>query len=130
MPGGILRPALLPKDLPVTTSKTIAIPPNARARRGVRLAANLATESEDAVDLRPAALQRPPRPVQAQPAHRYKVGERLHLGTGGYSMARAAAACKVIALLPYEGRGALLYRVRSDAESFERVVSEADLNRG
>jgi hypothetical protein len=31
--------------------------------------------------------------------------------------------------MPYEGRGPLLYRVRSDIEAFERVVAEADLSR-
>jgi len=66
----------------------------------------------------------------AQPAHRYHVGERLRLGGGGYSVARVAASCKVVSLLPYEGQGALLYRVRSDAEAFERVVAEGDLSRG
>jgi len=36
----------------------------------------------------------------------------------------------VVALLPYEGKGPLQYRVRSDAEQFERIVAEADLSRG
>ena len=46
-----------------------------------------------------------------------------------YYVQRASAACKVMSLLPYEGRGMLLYRVRSDAESFERIVAEGDLSR-
>ena len=49
--------------------------------------------------------------------------------TSDRTVARVAASCKVIALLPYEGHGALLYRIRSDAEAFERVVAEADLSR-
>ena len=44
-------------------------------------------------------------------------------------MQRTASGCKVVALLPYEGYGALLYRVRSESESFERIVAEADLAR-
>ncbi len=44
------------------------------------------------------------------------------MSNGGYSVARIAAFCKVLALLPYEGRGPLLYRVRSDNESHERIV--------
>lgn len=51
------------------------------------------------------------------------------MGSGGYSVARAAASCKIVALLPYEGQGQLLYRVRSETEAFERVVAEADLSR-
>jgi hypothetical protein len=71
----------------------------------------------------------PARAILAQPAHRYHVGERLRLGNGGYSIARAASFCKVTALLPYEGHGSLLYRVRSELEQFERVVAEGDLSR-
>jgi hypothetical protein len=69
------------------------------------------------------------RQVLAQPSHRYRIGERLRLGNGGYSIARAASYCKVTALLPYEGHGSLLYRVRSEIEQFERVVAEGDLSR-
>ena len=61
--------------------------------------------------------------------HRYHAGEQLQMGNGGYVLSRAAALCRVVALLPYEGRGALLYRVRSEAEAFERVVAEGDLRR-
>jgi hypothetical protein len=75
------------------------------------------------------ALARPARRVAVQPAHRYRVGERLLMTGGGQSVQRAASSCRVIFLLPYEGRGALLYRVRSDTESFERIVAEADLTR-
>jgi hypothetical protein len=114
----------------VTTSKTIAVPPNPRARRGVRLAAAAAAEVDEPVELSPIALKRAARPVQAAPVHSFRVGDRLRMGSGGYSVARIAATCKVVALLPYEGHGALLYRVRSDAEAFERVVAEAVLSRG
>ena len=110
--------------------KSIAVPPNPSARRGKRLptSANLEAGGDDG-GVVVETLRRPPRPVQPQPAHRYRVGERLRLGHGGYTVARVAASCKVIALLPYEGHGALLYRIRSDAEAFERVVAEADLSR-
>lgn len=76
-----------------------------------------------------AALARPPRRVAAQPIHRFRVGERLRVNGGGHSVARQAGGCKVVALLPYEGYGALLYRVRTDTESFERIVAESDLAR-
>ena len=72
----------------------------------------------------------PPRPTtRPQPEHRYQVGERLHLIGGGNVLSRAAASCQVIALLPFEGKGALFYRVRSESEQFERVVAEIDLSR-
>jgi len=76
-----------------------------------------------------APVARPRSRTAPAPTHRYRVGERLGMIGGGQSVQRAASHCKVIALLPYEGHGALLYRVRSDTESFERVVAEADLTR-
>ncbi len=105
--------------------KNIAIPPKRAARR----ASSAADDTEAAISLPPAALRRPPRAVQAAPSHRYRVGERLRMGHGGQAITRAAAHCRVLALLPYEGRGALLYRVRSETEAFERIVSEGDLSR-
>ena len=114
----------------MSTSKTIAVPPNPGARRGKRIAASERVEAaanEDIATISP--LRKPPRPVLAQPAHRYHAGERLRMAQGGYSVVRAGAFCKVTALLPYEGHGALLYRVRSETEQFERVVAEGDLSR-
>jgi hypothetical protein len=116
--------------------KTIAIPPNPGARRGQRIAASSAASvqpaiaAEDGAILPPIARHpAPARTVLAQPSHRYRVGERLKMTNGGYSVARAGSFCKVMSLLPYEGHGALLYRVRSETEQFERVVAEADLSR-
>jgi hypothetical protein len=115
--------------------KSISIPPNPSTRVGLRRAAarKLAAEAEPGVPelVPPVPPRRPPgRTAQSAPTHRYHVGERLRMGGGGYSVARIAAVCKVVALLPYEGRGSLFYRVRSETEAFERVVSEADLSRG
>ena len=45
---------------------------------------------------------------------------------GGRAWQRAETMCKVMALLPQEA-GPLRYRVRSEMESFERVVEEIDL---
>ncbi len=50
----------------------------------------------------------------------------LFMARGGRDIARQASACQVVALLPHEG-GPLRYRVRSDAEGFERIVDETDL---
>ena len=107
--------------------KTIAVPPNPGARRGGRLAASVTPSNDDEVVVMPRLV--PPRVIRTQPAHRYHIGERMRMTSGGYSVARAGSFCKITALLPYEGKGALLYRVRSETEQFERVVAEADLSR-
>lgn len=108
--------------------KDIAVPSTSGARRGKRQVA-VADADAEGIGGPPAQLKRPLRPIAPAPAHRYRIGERLRMGNGGYSVARAAAFCKVVALLPYEGHGSLLYRVRSETEAFERVVAEADLSR-
>jgi len=111
--------------------KTVAIPINP-ARRGKRAVATVEIDhsDDDGIGLGVLSqLRKPPRPIAAQPAHRFHIGERMRMSNGGYSVARIAAFCKVLALLPYEGRGPLLYRVRSDNESHERIVAEADLTR-
>ena len=110
-------------------SKSIAVPPNPRARPGRRIAPSEIGLDADETVLPTPAKPRPVRPLQAQPLHRFHIGERLRMSGGGYSVARAGSACKVISLLPYEGHGSLLYRVQSDSEAFERVVAEADLTR-
>ncbi|HEY0920912.1 hypothetical protein [Devosia sp.] len=64
--------------------------------------------------------------LAAAVAHRYQVGQRLQMLGGGRSWARAGGVCRITALMPHEN-GPLLYRVRSEMESFERVVAEDDL---
>jgi hypothetical protein len=73
--------------------------------------------------------ERPIASPQTQSAHRFRLGERLTLVAGGNIYPREASVCHVTALMPYEGRGPLEYRVRSTSEVFERVVSESDLRR-
>jgi hypothetical protein len=77
----------------------------------------------------PVEIRRAPVPVMAHPTHRYRVGERLMMTNGGRTFSRVAAGCIVVARLPHEGRGHLLYRVRSETEQYERVVAEMDLSR-
>ncbi len=109
-------------------SKSISITP-AQKRTGRGLPASVPAHDVD--DLPVSSLQRrtPPRATAAQPMHRYRIGETLRMTNGGSSISRRESFCKVTGILPYEGRGALLYRVRSDSEQFERVVIEADLSR-
>ena len=107
--------------------KSVVVAPIKRGGGRKQPSPTIASEEEDAPLV--TALARPPRRVAAQPTHLFRVGERLRMMGGGHSVQRTSSVCKVVALLPYEGRGALLYRVRSDAETYERIVAEADLSR-
>lgn len=69
---------------------------------------------------------RAPRPLTRALRHRYHVGQRLRMLGGGSTWGRLDGYCKVVALMPHEG-GTFNYRVRSEAENFERIVAEADL---
>ncbi len=106
--------------------KTIAVPIKNRRNKAAAAAARVEREVEDSA---PAEVRRPATPTLAQPTHRYEVGERLRMANGGRSFARAEAYCIVVSRLPFEGRGALLYRVQSETEQYERVVAEIDLSR-
>lgn len=59
--------------------------------------------------------------------HQYRVGDRVRMTGGGNHWARNESVCRIVALLPHE-RGPLLYRVQSEAESYQRVVEETDLS--
>ena len=109
--------------------KSVAVAPTKRAGGRKQPSPTIASDDDDA-PLAPTPIARPARRVAAAPEHRYRVGERLRMTGGGQSVQRTSSACKVVSLLPYEGRGSLLYRVRSEAETFERIVAEADLSRG
>ena len=109
--------------------KSIAVPvkpPKASHGKRKKVAANT---NELAFAPMSAELRRQAQPVVASPTHRYRVGERLQMTNGGRTFSRVAALCIVVARLPHEGRGHLLYRVRSDTEQYERVVAEMDLSR-
>jgi len=110
------------------TSKSISITP-AQKRSGRGLPSSIPTNDIDDLPTLSPQRRTPPRPTTTQPVHRYHIGERLRMTNGGSSISRRESFCKVTGILPYEGRGALLYRVRSDSEQFERVVIEADLSR-
>ena len=69
-----------------------------------------------------------PRAVLSS-APRYGIGERVTLPGGGNRWARVQSECRVLAVLPHDS-GPFRYRVRSEAESYERVVVETDLAPG
>ena len=109
--------------------KSISVTPIKRGGGRKQPSPTIEEGFEDSFSTQAAGLARPPRRTAPTPTHRYRVGDKLRMNGGGHSVQRAASGCKVVSLLPYEGHGALLYRVRSDTESFERVVAEADLAR-
>lgn len=59
--------------------------------------------------------------------HRYKVGQMLELRSAPRHSNRPSGPCEVVTCLPHE-TGPVLYRVKSQGESNERVVEEADLS--
>ena len=58
--------------------------------------------------------------------HKYQIGQQLDLLPSYGSSNRRAGGCKIVSLLPFEG-AKLQYRVQSNLESHQRIVSEADL---
>ena len=105
--------------------KSIAVP--VTRRQAVGKAKRAVETSSSASASAVAEFRRQmPQEATAHPVHRFHVGERLTMARGSRDIARPAALCEVVSLLPHE-TGPLLYRVRSELESFERVVDEVDL---
>lgn len=106
--------------------KSIAVPVTVK-RGGASKAAEAAKARPDSHDQVSQRLRRHESPASMQAKlHRYQVGQRLRMVAGGRSWARPEGPCRVVALLPHE-TGPFLYRVRSETETFERVISEDDL---
>ena len=108
------------------TIKSIAVPVRrrdavARHKRAVQPSPRDASHPAPSTE-----FQRQPQQTAARPVHHYRVGQRLAMARGSRDIARQSAICQVTALVPHE-TGPLLYRVRSEAESFERIVDEVDL---
>lgn len=59
-------------------------------------------------------------------SHLYKVGQVLDLSSSPRVSNRPSGPCEVVTCLPHEN-GPVLYRVKSRAETNERVVEENDL---
>lgn len=106
--------------------KSIAVPVTRRTATKAKRAGRPAPAADARVGGSVGEFRRQPQPVTAQPTHQYRVGQHLAMARGSLQIARSAAGCVVVALVPYEA-GGLRYRVRSDVESFERIVDEADL---
>lgn len=78
-------------------------------------------------ETQPARTTQPAAPVAVHARHRYAIGDRLRVRNGGASLSRQAGHCRITFVLPHEG-GQLLYRIKSELETFERVVAEVDLS--
>lgn len=105
--------------------KSIAVPVTRRQAVGKAKRATLPADDVSGNAVAEFRRQAPQHPT-AHPVHRFHIGQRLTMARGSRDIARSAAVCQVVALLPHE-TGPLLYRVRSELESFERVVDEVDL---
>lgn len=108
------------------TIKSIAIP--SKRRRGGKTETPV-QQAHSETRARGVAQQaaRAAAQVASQPRHLYTVGQRVRMLGGGNRWARVESACRIVVLLPHES-GPPMYRVRSEAESYERVVAEIDLS--
>jgi hypothetical protein len=60
-------------------------------------------------------------------AHKYSVGQMVYFNsTFGHTAARGQY--KIIRLVPVERDNRLIYRIKSPAETFERIAEEHQLN--
>jgi hypothetical protein len=111
--------------------KSIAVPVTRKAvpKKGRAKKTPSAPSDETADHGLPTQIHRPGPSIVPHPTHRYRVGERLRMTNGGRTFSRLASSCVIVARLPYEGHGHLMYRVRSETEQYERVVAEMDLSR-
>ncbi len=58
--------------------------------------------------------------------HKFKVGQMVDVRPDGGRSYRTAGVSEILTCMPHD-RGPLLYRVRSVAEAYDRVVAEGDL---
>lgn len=60
------------------------------------------------------------------PRHRFKIGQHVDFRPGRLAMPPSGGAYEIMRLMPFEG-GDLHYRIKSAAETFERVAKESEL---
>ena len=60
------------------------------------------------------------------PRHKYKIGQAVDLRPGRWGLPASSREYKIVRLLPVEG-GERMYRVKSAAETFERIAKESEL---
>ena len=106
--------------------KSIAIP--SKRRRGGDKSQAVAGATHSDIRAKGVAQQaaRTAAAAAQTPRHLYSVGQRVRMLGGGNRWARVESLCRIVVLRPHES-GPPMYRVRSEAESYERVVAEIDL---
>jgi hypothetical protein len=60
--------------------------------------------------------------------HRFATGQRVRLRPSHRALPASSGSFKIMATLPIEGTGEIRYRIKSEAENFERVVDESTLS--
>ena len=106
--------------------KSVAIAPTRRRAGKPRPAGHPAPTADSRVAGQVGPGRRAVGRVEPAGTPLYHIGQRLTLLGGGNHWARPQGQCRVLAVLPHEN-GPFLYRVRSELESYERVVVETDL---
>ena len=113
-----------------TTKPSIAVMPRRSDRRSTAAQPSIAKVTMALSSTAPSPALLPElgeRAVARGPElHRFAVGERVQLFSGGFLTSRAYSGCVILRQLPYEGRE-LQYRVKSDLETWERIVTESHL---
>ncbi len=59
--------------------------------------------------------------------HQYKIGDRIVLKERSSRTLKSGGPCRVLAALP-ESQGFRQYRVRFETESYDRMISEDDID--
>jgi hypothetical protein len=60
--------------------------------------------------------------------HRFATGQRVRLRPARSALPASSGSFKIIAALPIERAGEIRYRIKSEAESFERIADESTLS--
>ena len=61
-------------------------------------------------------------------SHKFNIGTSVYYDAGGLTAA-ARGTYKIVRRLPVEGDNRLVYRIKSAAETFERIAEEQQLRR-
>lgn len=107
--------------------KSIAIRPTRKPRPVASPPRRKGSRSDRAAGIDPVPAAMPRAAAGAAHRHRFRVGQRLLMAGGGNNWLPTRSLCSVVFLMPFESGSPLRYRVRSDEESFDRIVDEADL---
>jgi hypothetical protein len=60
--------------------------------------------------------------------HRFSAGQRVRFRAGRGVMSAGSGSFKIVTALPIEREGEVRYRIKSEAENFERVADETNLS--